>query len=169
MSDLVITLTEGELRQKSNLSTDSPIIEFNSYQYKRGSTFSLGMRQQAITYCEKVAAKQLRSLIVEGPYSLTIWIQEKLSAINNNSISSTASIKSAVTESGVASDQDDSETKTTLKKYRGQTYEVNVPGASSAAQAQTNAPSKKVVKQYRGQTYEVEVPDYSAIKQKFSK
>lgn len=164
MSSFITQITEEELTQKTTFTKGLSSISFENGSFKKGPTFSLGMREQALTYCNKISnAQSLKSLIVEGKYSLTIWIQEKLEAIQAQSEQKNSSSAENTEEI------DDLPTTTAVRHYRGQTYEIEVVDETALTSEQKDTvkavPTKKVIRQYRGQTYEVEVPDYSAMQQ----
>lgn len=144
MTDCLIYLTEKEFsKYLGTLNTSS--IDYEGSSFNKKFTFSLGMQEQAIKYCQKFAAKKIKSLLVKGKYGITIWIQTQ----NSNS----EEIKSEIPITEI------------VKPSNNKSNSVN--SALELDNSQENIthkiPTKKVTRVYRGQTYEVEIIDYSTL------
>ena len=77
MSYCPIHLTEEEFKKQTLCPKNALVIQFEHDSFKRGPTFSLTMREQAIKYCQKMMTKNLQSLLIEGRQCFDIWIQER--------------------------------------------------------------------------------------------
>lgn len=155
MSDLSLYFTEQEFHKYSRFLNASS-IDFEGDSFNKGVTFSLKMQEQAIKYCQKLAAKKIKSLSIKSKYGITIWIQtegdeDKETKPKLHLLNEEKAIEQSHTESNKITSSD-------LEKF------------NSLPKNLTNEVStKKVTRVYRGQTYEVEIPDYSAIQKRSSR
>ena len=132
-SSYYLEISESEFHSKIGDNKKSKVVNFQNVDYKKGPTYSLSMRPQAITYCQNNMAQQLRSLIVQSAHFITVWSQTDI-------LETPTSPKTATT----------SETHKPANSLQNQGSTPNIP-------------TKKIIRRYRGQTYEVEIPDYAAI------
>ena len=140
MSDCLIHLTEKEFSKYSD-TLNASSVDFEGNSFNKKFTFSLEMQERAIKYCQKFAAKKIKSLLVKGEYGITVWIETQNSnfkEIKLESLPPTEIIKPSNDES-------------------------NIESNNSQEHITHKIPTKKVTRVYRGQTYEVEVLDYSAL------
>lgn len=151
MSDCLIHLTEKEFG-KHSYPLNASFIDFKGNSFSKGFTFSLGMQEQAIKFCQKLAAKKIKSLLVKGKHGITIWIQTK----GDNSEGINPKYHLPTTEKEVTKQSYDESTNITSSNA-----ELN----NSQENRTNKVPTKKVTRVYRGQTYEVEIPDYSTIQE----
>ena len=176
MSAFVIELTEEEFIKQTSCAKNALSLDFQNASFKKGPTFSTAMREQAIKYCQKFVAKKLKSLLVENKYSFTVWTQQgtvqtqttksdskdaiSLDELVKNFSDPTKEVKSSNPEQISGQQQSTSKeqidppnsipTKKVVRRYRGQTYEVEVPDYTTLmqlAQHNQNKPRRK----YRGQ------------------
>lgn len=133
-SDYFIEITDNEFYRQIGEDKKASVVNFQNFDYKKGPTYSLSMRPQAINYCQSKMAQQLKSIIVESSHFITVWNQ-----LTNNQASASSSVN----------------------KSPENTQQSN---SNQAQQSTQKIPTKKVIRRYRGQTYEVEVPDYAALK-----
>ena len=158
MSSLVIQIAEEELRKSGNLASNAQSVDFENVSFRKGPTFPLEMYEKALAYCEKFSVKQLKSLIVKNKYSLTIWNQQQTSVISDQDAAKAGTEKLQTPTSQVEFTENSGQeqaapnkvpTKTVVRHYRGQTYEVQVPDYSAIQQQLSN--KQKPRRKYRGQ------------------
>ena len=129
-----IEITESEFHRQIGDDKKAKTVNFQNIDYKKGPTYSLSMRPQAITFCKSNMAQKLRSIIVESSHFITVWTQTK-----------------TIQTSTTANDSDTSQENNQVNSHQAQGSAPKIP-------------TKKIIRRYRGQTYEVEVPDYAALK-----
>ena len=160
MSSLVIQIAEEELKRSGNLASNAQSIDFEDVSFKKGPTFPLEMYEKALAYCEKFSVKQLKSLIVKNKYSLTIWNQQQTSVLSDqDAVTAKTGTEKSQEQAAKVEFTENSEqgqaapnkvpTKTVIRRYRGQTYEVQVPDYSAMQQQLSN--KQKTRRKYRGQ------------------
>lgn len=147
MSALIIKLTEKEFRDRFILSAKETRANFNNRKFIKSTAFSTKMRDKAIRYCQENADSKTKFLLVESPYFTTIWIEDKNT--QNSSIEKPENSYSSLAQDvqkTAKSIQKQLATKKVFRKYRGQTYEVEVPNLLLIQD-----PTKD--RKYRGKSY----------------
>ena len=176
MSAFVIELTEEELFKQTSCTNNALSLDFQNASFKKGPTFSTAMREQALKYCQKFVTKKFKSLLVENKYSFTVWVQQesaktqKKESNSKSAISLNELVKNIPDPTQEAKNSNSEQissqqpsvskeetnvptsipTKKVVRRYRGQTYEVEVPdypALMQLAQRNQNKPRRK----YRGQ------------------
>ncbi len=136
--DYLIEINETEFHNQIGDDKKSSTVNFQNLLYKKGPTYSLSMRPQALNYCQNNKANNLKSLIVENSHFITVWSQ----TVSSENATNTDSTTSPETVQKVP-------TKTITRRYRGQTYEVEIP--DYAALKKNHSQKQTQRKKYRGQ------------------
>lgn len=169
MSEAIIYLTEQELAIAGQFNGDSSEVSYDNQTFIKGANFSIRLKDQAVKYCKNVADTNLKRLIVEGQYSLTIWVQKQvLQPPKTETIESSqeSEINNAATAFPNPTYTTSPPNSTNIRKYRGQVYETSQPSVSPTPQPIKQKESQpllqKIIRKYRGQVYE-EVIDTSNV------
>ena len=141
-----LEITAAEFNRQIGEDKKSSTVIFQNVDYKKGPTYSLSMRTEALTYCQNNMAKKLKSIIVESAHFITVWSQTKNSQNPAKSVASSSSINN--THQAQAA-QAKIPTKKITRRYRGQTYEVEIPDYEALKKNQSQKQTQR--KKYRGQ------------------
>ncbi len=129
MNPAIIKLTEEELGSVAilgyNPDSNSLLATIDNVKFTKTFSFSSDKKHEAIQCCQTLAQNNVKTLLVEGRSSVTVWMQNK------------------------ADDTYAIPTRKVKRQYRGQTYEVEVADNSAIQKKVSN--TQKVRKKYRGQ------------------
>ena len=138
------------IRDRIGEDKKSNTVNFHNIDYKKGPTYSLSMRPQAITYCQSNMQKQLNSIIVESDHFITVWSQLKNSSISPNvDVDTSQENNNQSTSNHSPESVQKIPTKKIMRRYRGQIYEVEVLDYEAMKNNQSQKPARR--KKYRGQ------------------
>ena len=74
MNKAIIQITQEELAARAR-NKNSEKLTFENQVFARGPSFSLRCKEPALKYCQQMAKKNLKSLLIEVKYGFTIWTQ----------------------------------------------------------------------------------------------
>lgn len=140
MSLAIIQITQEELSARA-INTNSEELIFENQVFAKGPSFSLQCKEPALKYCQHMATKNLKSLLIEVQYGFTIWTQSHKTA-NKERNFKVSSLTKAKQESVSSSKM--------LRKYRGQVHEVNQKDNQDAPKKQRNFLRSILRQKYRG-------------------
>ena len=164
-------LLEEELTAQGVFTKTSLKIRFNYKVYVRVKTLPMKFYERAKKIKEEYTAKNLDSLLIKHKSWIAVWIEElnRLDEIENNYFYRVQDLSSTVEDNSSQLTQiraqsslehqsssviQKFESKPSLKKYRGVTYEDNVSDNSPSL-----TESEQLTRKYRGIIYQNEVSD----------
>ena len=135
MSIAIIQITQAELAARA-INTSSEKLTFENQVFAKGPSFSWKRKEPALRYCQQMAKKKLKTLLIEEKYGFTIWTQSyKL----ENSHLSRKDYNPQVSPSG----------SQRVRNYQSQAPEVNQKNNQDTGA--DNFSRKKLLQKYRGQ------------------
>lgn len=76
MSIAIVEITQQELAAK-NINTNNQELIFENLVFAKGPSFSFKCKEPALQYCQQMANKNIKSLLIEVKYGFTIWTQSR--------------------------------------------------------------------------------------------
>lgn len=76
MSIAIVEITQQELAAK-NINTNNQELIFENLVFAKGPSFSSKCKEPALQYCQQMANKNIKSLLIEVKYGFTIWTQSR--------------------------------------------------------------------------------------------
>lgn len=160
----MINLTFDQFKQTAVYQNKTEVL-YKNHLYSKKISCSVQQKEKVIKYCKLQQSKNLLTLIVEQHGLLTVWLQKVKSNLVVNNTEATINVKELVEVQNATSKETQNTTETfsqtkpqskptptevaktkkVIRKYRGQTYEVEIP----IVEKQTSKPQQK----YRGQPY----------------
>ncbi|MDJ0686907.1 MAG: hypothetical protein QNJ41_00195 [Xenococcaceae cyanobacterium MO_188.B32] len=144
MSIAIIQITQEELAARA-IKINSEKLTFENQVFAKGPSFSLRCKEPALKYCQQIAKRKLKILLIQEKYGFTIWTQSHVSEnLHSNrkkcapQISSTKAKQQSVYSSKIS------------EKERSKVDEVSQKDSQKAS-TDNNFLRKMLLRKYRGQ------------------
>ena len=144
MSVAIIQITQEELAARA-IKINSEKLTFENQVFAKGPSFALRRKEPALKYCQQIARKKLRTLLIQENYGFTIWTQSHNTKNKHLNRKESASQISSLTK---AKPQSISSNKMS-EKYRGQANEISQKDSQDADDG--NFLRRMLLRKYRGQ------------------
>ena len=147
MSVAIVQITQKELAAKA-IKIDSEKLTFENQVFAKGPSFSLRCKEPALKYCQQIAKKKLKTLLIQEKYGFTIWTQSHQTKNQYLKHLDRKDYTPKTSSSTKAKQQSVSNSKIS-GKYRGQANEMSQKDSQDASTG--NFLRKIFLRKYRGQ------------------
>ena len=144
MSIAIIQITQEELAARA-IKINSEKLTFENQVFAKGPSFSLRCKEPALKYCQQIAKRKLKILLIQEKYGFTIWTQSHKTKNQHSNrkehapqISSTKAKQQLVSSSKIS------------EKERSKVDEVSQKDSQKAS-TDNNFLRKMLLRKYRGQ------------------
>ena len=144
MSIAIIQITQAELAAKA-INTSKEKLTFENQVFAKGPSFALRRKEPALKYCQQMAKKKLKTLLIQEKYGFTIWTQfpqSKNQSLNRKKYNPQILSSTEAQQQSVSNIQ-------MLKKYQSQVHEVSQQDNQN--DGEDNFFRKTLLRKYRGQ------------------
>ena len=143
MSVAIIQITQAEVAAKA-INTSKEKLTFENQVFAKGPSFSLRWKEPALKYCQQMAKKKLKTLLIQEKYGFTIWTQfpkTKNQPLNIKEYNTRISSSIEAKQQSVSKIQ-------RLKQYESQVDEVSQKDSQDASA--DNLFHRTLLRKYRG-------------------
>lgn len=144
MSIAIIQITQEELAARA-IKINSEKLTFEKQVFDKGPSFSVSRKEPALKYCQQIAKRKLKTLLIQEKYGFTIWTQSETSG-NRHSNQKESDPK--ISSSTKAKQESVSGSKMS-RRYRGQIREMSQEDSKDASSG--NFLRRILFRKYRGQ------------------